>query len=145
MSKSWTLPVEVDPETGDHYITLNDEILEGSGFKIGDTLDWRDLGDGTWALTKKAEEMKTYLVETVSIFRHRYAIRAHSLEHAYDSVVMKEVDELSQKHIDENIVGGREITEKEYLEIFDQDNDYLQSWTDEQKLKQIHTIDYEDQ
>jgi len=145
VSKSWTLPVEVDPETGDHYITLNDEILEGSGFKIGDTLDWRDLGDGTWALTKKAEEMKTYLVETVSIFRHRYAIRAHSLEHAYDSVVMKEVDELSQKHIDENIVGGREITEKEYLEIFDQDNDYLQSWTDEQKLKQIHTIDYEDQ
>ena len=145
MSKSWTLPVEVDPETGDHYITLNDEILEGSGFKIGDTLDWRDLGDGTWALTKKAEEMKTYLVETVSIFRHRYAIRARSLECAYDSVVMNEVEELSQKHIDENIVGGREITEKEYLEIFDQDNDYLQSWTDEQKLKQIHTINYEDQ
>ena len=97
MTKSWTLPVKVDPDTGDHYIELNDEILADSKFQIGDTLEWRDQGDGSWILAKKEKEMKTYLVETVSIFRHRYAIRAESLEHAYDTVVMNEAEEFANQ------------------------------------------------
>lgn len=142
MTKSWTLPVKVDPDTGDHYIELNDEILADSKFQIGDTLEWRDQGDGSWILARKEKEMKTYLVETVSIFRHRYAIRAESLEHAYDTVVMNEAEEFSQKHIDENIVSGRELSEEEYLEMFDQDNDYLKNNETESKMRYIYTIDY---
>lgn len=142
MTKSWTLDVKVDPDTGDHYIELNDEILAGSGFRIGDTLEWRDQGDGSWILAKKEKEMKTYLVETVSMFRHRYAIRAESLEHAYDTVVCNEAEEFSQKHIDENIVSGRELSEEEYLKMFDEDNEYLKDGVTESKLRYIHTIDY---
>ena len=34
------------------------------------------------------------------------------------------------------------ISEEEYLKLFDQDNDYLISWTDEQKKSFINVIDY---
>ena len=139
------LPVEQDPETGEYILNFNEEILRETGWREGDTLVWKDLGNGEWSITKKETEENLYLVETVSIFRHRYAVRARSLEHAYDSVTMGEVNELSQQHIDENIVSGRKITEEEYLAIFDQDNDYLQSWTEEQKLQSIHQIKYQDQ
>ena len=139
------LPVEQDPETGEYIHNFTEEILKETGWKEGDTLEWKDLGNGSWSITKKDTEENLYLVETVSIFRHRYAVRARSLEHAYDSVTMNEVKELSQQHIDENIVSGRKITQEQYLEIFDQDNDYLQSWTEEQKLQPIYTVNYQDQ
>jgi hypothetical protein len=138
------LPVEQDPETGEYILNFNEEILKETGWREGDTLVWKDLGNGEWSITKKETEENLYLVETVSIFRHRYAVRARSLEHAYDSVTMGEVNELSQQHIDENIVSGRKITQEEYLAIFDQDNDYLQSWTEEQKLQPIYTVNYQD-
>ena len=138
------LPVEQDPETGEYILNFNEEILRETGWREGDTLVWKDLGNGEWSITKKETEENLYLVETVSIFRHRYAVRARSLEHAYDSVTMGEVNELSQQHIDENIVSGRKIAQEEYLAIFDQDNDYLQSWTEEQKLQPIHTVNYQD-
>lgn len=94
---------------------------------------------------------KLYLVETVSIFRHRYVVEAKEAGHANDEVVMNitgsyddNFDEFSQKHIDECIVTTREITEEEYLRTFDEDNDYLKNWTEEQKFKYINKIDYEE-
>ena len=139
----YILPVEQDPETGEYILNFNEEILKETGWREGDTLEWKDLGNGSWSITKKDTEENLYLVETVSIFRHRYAVRARSLEHAYDSVTMNEAAEFSQQHIDENIVSGRTITQEQYLEIFDQDNDYLQSWTEEQKINLVNTIKYD--
>jgi hypothetical protein len=52
MSK-WTLTVEEDPETGDMILPFNDEILEATGWKIGDTLTWTVNDDGTWIIEKK--------------------------------------------------------------------------------------------
>ena len=46
MSKTWTLDVQ-ENEKGELFIELNDEILEGSGFKIGDDLLWTDNKDGS--------------------------------------------------------------------------------------------------
>jgi hypothetical protein len=143
MTKTWTLPVQIDADSGDHYIELNEEILAQSGFNVGDTIEWQDNGDGSWTLVKKDQELKTYLVETVSMFRHRYAVQARSLEHAYDTVVCNEAEEFSQHHIDENIVSGREITKAEYLKLFNEDNDYLKNHVDEFKLKYIHTVNYD--
>jgi hypothetical protein len=86
--------------------------------------------------------MGLYLVETVSIFRHRYAIEASDVEGAKDTVVMGigeviDLPELSQEHIDECISSVREIDEFEYLRIFEEDNDYLRHWPLDQKLKCI--------
>ena len=93
---------------------------------------------------------KLFLVETVSIFRQRYVVEALEEEHARDEVVMnvngdynEAWEEFSQKHIDEVITSSREITEDEYLDIFDKDHDYLVSWPDYQKFSFINRIDYE--
>lgn len=52
MTKSWTVTLEEDPETGDLILPLSDEILEGSGISIGDTVEWVNNNDGSWILRK---------------------------------------------------------------------------------------------
>jgi hypothetical protein len=58
-----------------------------------------------------------FLVDTISSFRMRYVVEAESLEHAYDEVTMKDsgceddaFDEISQKHLGEQIIDGRRIS-----------------------------------
>ena len=140
--KSWTLPVK-ENENGELYIELNDEILQGSGFKIGDTLDWKDLKDGSYQLTKVESDL--YLVEGISMFHMKFVVRAKEAEHACDEVVMDTGDlkEFSQNHIDFNILGARKISQDEYLETFNKDNAYLSKWSDEEKLRLINEINYE--
>ena len=49
----WILDVKEDPETGDAILEFPKDLLESAGWKEGDTLEWKDLGDGSWSLTKK--------------------------------------------------------------------------------------------
>jgi hypothetical protein len=89
---------------------------------------------------------KIILVEAVSMFRMRYVIEAESAEHACDEVVCNHdgrLREFSQKHLDEIITSTRELTQAEYLQLWDEDNDYLASWSDDQKLEHMNRIDYE--
>jgi len=82
---------------------------------------------------------KLYLVETMSTFKMRYVIRATSQENAINEVEnAEEIKEFSQKHIDESIWDTRELSEKEYLELFDKDNDYLKSWKKDAKMMLIN-------
>jgi hypothetical protein len=90
--------------------------------------------------------MPKYLVETVSIFRMRYVVEAENVDHAKDEVTMNNdgnLHEFSQLHLDEIISSAREIDRDEYLRQFDEDNDYLQEWDDEQKLAWVNVIDYD--
>lgn len=89
-------------------------------------------------------EHPLYLVETISTFRMRYVVSAKSAEHACDTVVLEEAAELSQKHIDENIISTRQISKAEYLRIFNEDNDYLKSWDVDKKFGMVQVVDYED-
>jgi hypothetical protein len=91
--------------------------------------------------------MPLYLVETVSIFRQRYVIDCKSAGHANDTVVMNttggnesEFKEFSQKHVGEEIVTTREITETEALQLCDEDNEYASVWNDEHKKKVFFTV-----
>lgn len=87
--------------------------------------------------------MPKFLVETVSMHRIRYVVECKSKEHACDSVVCSEPEqEFSQIHLDEIITSTREISDQEYLRLFNEDNDYMCSWTDEQKFRLVHKIDY---
>jgi len=90
-------------------------------------------------------EKKLYLVETISMFRMRYVIEAKEAEHAGDEVVMRpdQIKEFSQHHVDENILSIRELSRIDYLDLFDIDNNYLSSWSEEEKLRFINKIDYE--
>jgi hypothetical protein len=88
---------------------------------------------------------KIILVEAVSMFRMRYVVEAECAEHASDEVVCNHdghLKEFSQKHLDEVITSTRELTEAEYLKLFDEDNDYLSRWTNEEKLGFVNKIDY---
>jgi len=53
VTKSWTLTIEQDTETGDLVLPFTDEILAELGWKEGDVLDWVDNRDGSWSLVKK--------------------------------------------------------------------------------------------
>ena len=53
MTKSWTLTIEQDPDTGDLVLPFTNVILAELGWKEGDVLDWVDNKDGSWSLVKK--------------------------------------------------------------------------------------------
>lgn len=87
--------------------------------------------------------MPKYLVESISMHRIRYVVECESAEHAKDAVTMNEAEEFSQAHLDEIITSARQIDDAEYLCLFDEDNDYLQGWDEDQKFKFVHRVDYE--
>ena len=78
----------------------------------------------------------------------RYVVEAKETNHANDEFVCEvgneHFKEFSQHHVDECITSTRELTEEEYLKLFDEDNDYLTSWDVEQKKTFINKINYEE-
>lgn len=91
-------------------------------------------------------EKELVLVECVSTFRMRYVVEVPKgkKEWALDTVVCNEAEELSQEHIGEQIVSHRVIDEAEYLRVFNEDNAYLSSWDNDQKLRFITRCNDED-
>lgn len=96
---------------------------------------------------------KIVLVETVSTFRHMYAVEVRDedpIEYALDDVTWVatggsiELEEFAQHHVAEDVFSYREITEDEYLKIFDKENDYLSDWDVEQKKRFIHRPKFDD-
>jgi len=93
---------------------------------------------------------KDYVVVTcISSHRVRYVMHrddlqklntenpVNAIEWANDTVNMNECEEFSQKHMGEYIIDTVEMNEKDMLELFDKDNDYLMSWPTEQKIEWI--------
>jgi len=96
---------------------------------------------------------KFVLVETLSQYRMRYVIEVPNnhndgecpctaIQWAEDTVTMQEMKEFSQKWIGETIFDSREVNREEILKMCDLDNDYLKSWTKEQKMNLVTPIGY---
>ena len=145
-NKSWTINLEEDPETGDLILPLNDDILEQTGWKTGDSIDWIDNKDGSW--TMKKIETQWVLVETVSMFRERYMVEVpvgvdmygkDKAEWALDTVTMEEAKEFSQQHLGQTIVSHRVVTKEDALAMCDKENDYAKKWNDELKIQNFFT------
>ena len=145
-NKTWTISLEEDPETGDLILPLNDEILEGTGWKTGDTIDWIDNKDGSW--TMKKIETQWVLVETVSMFRERYMVEVpvgidrygkDKADWALDTVTLEEAKEFSQEHLGETIVSHRVVTKEEAMALCDKDNAYCKAWNDDMKIQAFFT------
>ena len=145
-NKTWTINLEEDPETGDLILPLNDDILEGTGWKTGDNIEWIDNKDGSW--TMKKIETQWVLVETVSTFRERYMVEVpvgidrygkDKADWALDTVTLEEAKEFSQEHLGETIVSHRVVTKEEALELCDKDNAYCKAWTEEMKMNSFFT------
>ena len=89
---------------------------------------------------------KLVLVDCISQHRIRYVVEIENdIDHALDEVIMNQDDikEFSQIHLGDVIVSHREISKEEYLTIFEQDNEYLNSWNEGQKFQFINKINYE--
>lgn len=63
---------------------------------------------------------------------------AKQIEWANDLVTMEEVNEFSQHHVSEDIIDTFILDEERVLNLWDRDNEYLSSWTKEQKLDRLH-------
>jgi hypothetical protein len=137
-NKSWVC--DVKEKDGEFYIELTEEMLQDSGFKIGDEFDWIDNKDGSFTLTKKKDTVWV-MVECVSTFRQRYCIEAPAdhPEYALDDVTMETAKEFSQEWIGEQIISHRVVSEAEALVQCDIDNSYGASWEDEHKIKTFFT------
>jgi hypothetical protein len=93
---------------------------------------------------------KLVMVETLSQHRVRYVVEVEdNIEHALDEFVYREQDpefrEFSQMHLGNTIVSHREISEQEYFKIFNEDNDYLSEWPEEQKKRLINVVEYNEE
>jgi hypothetical protein len=81
------------------------------------------------------------MIDTVLTYRMRYCVEAPAShpEYALDDVTMETAKEFSQLYIGEQITSHRVVTEEEALSICDVDNDYLKTWTAEQKINRLFT------
>ena len=120
------------------------------GYSIGTKEKYEEfvkLREANMNQPRKNEDRKIFIVETVSMFRMRYAVFATCEEDAMDEVTMETGEptfhEMSQQHIGENIVSVRKVSEKKYLKQYDNDNG-PSIWSEETKLNQINVIDYEE-
>ena len=57
MTNKWILDIKEDPETGDSILEFPEDLLEQAGWKEGDILEWKNLGNGTWSLTKQLPDV----------------------------------------------------------------------------------------
>jgi hypothetical protein len=58
MTNKWTIDLEeAEDGTGDIVMPLPQDLLDSAGWKEGDILEWKDLGNGTWSLTKQQSDV----------------------------------------------------------------------------------------
>ena len=93
---------------------------------------------------------KFVLVETISQYRMRYVIEVPDdhMDREYpcpattwaeDTVTSEEMKEFSQKWLGETITSSREVDRTEILRLCNEDNDYLHTWTDDEKIERLVT------
>ena len=51
-----TVSVQEDLVTGEQFIIFPEEIMTEVGWQDGDTIVWKNNGDGSWTLTRKKNE-----------------------------------------------------------------------------------------
>jgi hypothetical protein len=58
MKNKWTIDLEeAEDGSGDIVMPLPQDLLDSAGWKEGDVLDWKDLGNGSWSLTKQQHDV----------------------------------------------------------------------------------------
>ena len=113
-------------------------MLKGllSGFK---SLIWPIGGDDDEPEPKLRR--KLYLVETSSVHKIKYVVECDERE---ITKILEEEDvdfpkEYDQEHVGEKVIAFTELKGKEeYLQLFEKEDHYLKSWSDEKKLELIN-------
>jgi len=127
--------VEIQEDESGQFLELPDPLLQETGWKEGDTLNWIDNKDGSYTLEKveTPTEKEFVLIETMSVYRMRYVVEVPKGKPSWaeDTVVLEEAKEFSQKHISEEIFSSRVLDKEEVVKLFHTDNDYLSNQSPE--------------
>jgi bifunctional DNA-binding transcriptional regulator/antitoxin component of YhaV-PrlF toxin-antitoxin module len=143
MSNEKRYTVQLLESGEDLILPIPDELLKEVGWKEGDVLNFKPNDEGGFIMEKvENTETELVLVEAMSMFLMRYVVEVPKgkAEWALDTVTCEEAVELSQKHLGEHIVSHRVINEKEFFDVFDEDNDYLKKWDADKKKGMITRI-----
>ena len=138
---AYTAKVVTDPENGDSLLEFSPDMIKDLDWRQGDMVNWKQvkkqffIENISW-LSRQEKELPLFIVQTLISHKASFAVRAESLEHAFDAVTMEEVTEFDKKYIGSNIIGGRQITLDEYLA------ECPKKLTPKQKSKKIHKITY---
>lgn len=91
-----------------------------------------------------SKKTQLVLVETVSMFAHRYLVETpvDQTEWALDTVACQDAKEFSQKFLDETVVSHRVVTKQEALDLFrnDPEHSYSKEWDDDLIVKNSFTL-----
>jgi hypothetical protein len=71
---------------------------------------------------------------TISMFKHTYVVEmteGDKLEDLADLITCEELEEFSQKHVDESIIDMSTLSQEQMIAKFRKENAYLNSWSDE--------------
>lgn len=81
-----------------------------------------------------------YVIQTNSMFKHFYVVPTNEVDgnNLQSYIDQDALREFSQQHEGEQIVRVDEMNQDDVLELFDKNNDYLVSWSQDQKLAYIH-------
>ena len=55
IKKQWILEVQKDPKTDDYFLEFPTDLLETTGWKSGDTLEWKEIEKDISYSLKKVE------------------------------------------------------------------------------------------
>ena len=102
--KNWTIELQDDPETGDLILPFPEDMLEETGWKEGDVLDWKDNQNGSWSLTKRVynSNMNNKEKEILDITQEECA------------EVIVAISKISRFGLD-NIKPGKPLTNRQHL------------------------------
>lgn len=67
--------------------------------------------------------MPIFQITTVNTFRNRYVVEASSMDEACDAILIDRPEELSQVHIDESVIDGKQISKSEFKRLLVQAQD----------------------
>ena len=92
-------------------------------------------------MAKEKSQSEFVLVECISQYRMRYVVEVPkgNTDWALDTVTMNEAVEFSQEWLGETIFSHRPIKKKQFIKLFDKDNDYLYDMDDEEKITKFVT------
>lgn len=142
MDNRYIVNVQED-EFGEQFIEFPQEIIESTGWKEGDTLNWDENTDGSFTLTKVRSAIDTewVLVECVSSFKIRYMVEVPKgkKEYALDTVSCDDAIEFSQEYLGEHIMSHRVVSKEEAISLSDVDNSYASKWSDNKKMSTFFT------
>ena len=92
-------------------------------------------------------ERKLYMLECISLHKIRYCVETDEAglkkiqEQDLNSsnwIMNSDFTEFSQDHVTERVIAIHPIDKETYLKMFNEDNTYLRSWTDEKKFEFIN-------